>query len=357
MKLNYNKKTFGYCSLIFIISIIIKLLQYKILPSKYFYDSTHILSLMNGNYIADKSYNFTAKLFDTINLFNFNSLQEWSIILSLIFTIIIFMIIIQKKEYNLKQYIFIYSSIVLLNIYVFNLSKDIIQFTFFLIIYLIILNKKLSNQTKLILTSIVLLYETLNFRIYYAIMIMIMWTIYIIYIKLIKDKKLKKETILKILLLSITIFFLEVFIVHLISPDNYNSILNARNIVNIGRDSSIDAVTIIKDLLGENSNYLIFIGNYLINTIRILFPIELLFKGIKYIPFIVYQLFITYSLFKTSKKINNNNILTIITVISFIMISIIFEPDFGSFIRHESALILFLIEISLIGDSKRSKIK
>lgn len=355
MKLNYNKKTFGYCSLIFIISIVIKSLQYKVLPIKYFYDSKHILSLMNGNYIADKSYNFTAKLFDNINFFNFNSLQEWSIFLSIIFTTIIFLIIIQKKEYNLKQYIFIYSSIALLNIYVFNLSKDIIQFTFFLIIYLIILNKKISNYNKLILTSIVLLYEALNFRVYYAIMIMIMWTIYIIYIKFIKDKKLKKSTILKILLLSIILFFIEVFIVQLLSTDNYNSIMNARSSVNVGRDSSTDAVTIIKDLLGENSNYLIFIGNYLINTIRIMFPIELLFKGIKYIPFIIYQLFITYSLFKTSKKINYNNILTIITIISFIMISIIFEPDFGSFIRHESALILFLIEVRLIGDTKEDK--
>lgn len=354
---SFRKDTFGYCSLIFVISILIKLVQFKILPSKYFYDSNYILSLMNGNYIADKAYNFTAEFFDIINIFQFSTLQEWAILLSIIFTFIIFLILIRERKYNIIQYIFIYSSIVLLNIYVFNLSKDIIQFIFFLILYVIISNRKMSNFQKLLLSTIVLTYEALNFRIYYGIMLMLMWTIYIIYLKFIKNKKLTKKSVTKIIILAFLAFFFEVFIVQLISIDNYNSIINARSGVNIGRDASLDAVTIINDLLGQNTSYLIFIGNYIINTIRMLFPIELLFKGVKYIPFIVYQIFVTYNLFKCSKRLNNENILIIITIISFIMISIIFEPDFGSFIRHESTLILFLIKLSMINSDKNINIK
>ena len=38
------------------------------------------------------------------------------------------------------------------------------------------------------------------------------------------------------------------------------------------------------------------------------------------------------------------------------MISIIFEPDFGSFIRHESAMVLFLLEINcILNDNKEIK--
>ena len=39
------------------------------------------------------------------------------------------------------------------------------------------------------------------------------------------------------------------------------------------------------------------------------------------------------------------------------MISIIFEPDFGSFIRHESALTLLLLEMNVINENIKIKLK
>jgi hypothetical protein len=147
-------------------------------------------------------------------------------------------------------------------------------------------------------------------------------------------------------------FFAEVFILQFISRDNYISILYARLEINIQREAIVDASTMINDLLGPNTNYIMFIGNYIINIFRVMVPVELLLKSIKYIPFIVYQIFITYQIIKSCTKINDNSILWIITTISFMMISVIFEPDFGSFIRHESALILILLELTNINYDK-----
>lgn len=355
MRKKYKKKTLFGCIIIFYVSLLVKLFQYVILPPKYFYDSKAILFYMNGNYIADKSYNFTARLFDTINVFNFNELIEWSIFLSIIFTTILFFYLIKNNRYNLSQYIFIYSSIALLNIYVFNLSKDIIQFCFFLIIYIIILNKKINNKLKIFFISVVLIYESINFRVYYIIMVTLIIIIYFLYIKFIKESNLNKNYLSKIIFTTIIVFFIEIFIVQILSVESYDLIINARSSVNNTRIGSMDAATMINDIFGENTNYFKFIFNYIINAFRMMFPIELITKGIKYIPFIIYQLFITTNILNLGKKLSRNNILIFATIVSFMMTSIIFEPDFGSFIRHESALTLLLLEMNVINENIKNQ--
>lgn len=248
---------------------------------------------------------------------------------------------------------FIIASCALLNIYVFNLSKDIVQFIYFFLIYLI-LKSKMKNKNKLILCCVILMHEALNFRIYYAIMAMIMVTIYFIYIFLIKNKELNKKSFIKIILIFIFAFFVEVFFVQLISADNYDAILRARYSVNIWRQNSADAVTIINDPFGRNTSFFLFICNYLVNFVRLNFPIELLFKSLKYTPFLIYQMYIFYLIVRGVRNINSENILLADAIISFIIISTIFEPDFGSFIRHEAALVLLFIEFTFLPGKEKN---
>lgn len=128
--------------------------------------------------------------------------------------------------------------------------------------------------------------------------------------------------------------------------------MQARYVGNRDREESVDAVTIINEPFGESTSYRIFVQNYLVNAVRIMVPLELLTKGVKYIPFIIYQIFVTYNIFKMSSKLNDRNIMWLVTVISFMMVSIIFEPDFGSFIRHESTLILILLQINMFNNQR-----
>lgn len=351
-----NKRIFYLILIIILETIFVKAVQFKILPEKYFYDSTRILALSNGLIdITDKSFSFTGDFFSFINIFGFTTLAQWSYFLSFISIILIIFVLAKNKKISLKNFAFVIASVGLLNIYVFNISKDLIQFLLFYLVFIILSNEKISNQRKLFLSCLILLMEAIEFRVYYLIMAMVMVTIYFIYEKKIKNKKINKKTVKKILLIALILFFMEIFVVQLVSTNNYNSIINARYITNINRESSPDSITIINDLLGRNTDFIKFVLNYLINFIRMLFPVELITKGVKYIPFIFYQLFITFTLFKTSTKLNDRNIMWLITFVSFIMISVIFEPDFGSFIRHESALFLIMFEMNKIIDEQRKE--
>lgn len=342
-----NKKKLIVFVILIALTIFIKITQYNILPAKYFYDPNKIFLIMNENYkITDKAFSFTASFFKKVDILGINTIQEWSIIISVIFSVILLAALNRKDKFNDLQSFFILLSVGVLNIYVFNLSKDLIQFIFFLMIYFTIISKKLNNTKKIIICNIILLYVGIYFKTYFYFYLIIADTIYFIYYKTIRNKVHDKKSIMKIMLIFLVVFFIEIFFIQMISTTNYNSIMNARYSSNIYREDSTDAVTIINDLLGRNTNFGIFIGNYIINLIRLLFPIELIFKGVKYFPFILYQMIVTLNVIKSVKKINDKNIVAVCIVVGFLMISAIFEPDFGSFVRHESVLFLILLEMS-----------
>ena len=111
--------------------------------------------------------------------------------------------------------------------------------------------------------------------------------------------RLNKSVFTNIIIVGLAIFFIEIFIVSIISDTNYQSILYARSSVNMYREDDTDSVTIITDVLGENTNFVKFIGNYIINFIRMLIPVELLLKGVKYLPFVIYQIYVSIKFFKS----------------------------------------------------------
>ena len=343
MNFKFYKKTFYNLLLIFVIGILAKIIQYNILPAKYFYDSKKILNMTLSELSADKAYEFTADFFKCINIFHFDSLLQWSIFIAIIGNIMIFVILLKDKEYTNIQYLFIYASIALLNIYVFNISKDIIQFLIFSFIYIILEKKKTSDTKKIVLITIMLLIEALFFRVYYAVMAMLFITIVFMYNKFIKRKLMEKRSVIKLISIILIAFFIEIMIVGIISKENYDSLLNARFSTNIFRTDDLDAATIIIDPLGYNSNVGIFIGNYIINAIRMMIPIELATKGIKYVAFIIYQLAILYIVIKSLKNISSKNYLYIAVYLAYFMVSVLFEPDFGSWVRHESTIFLILM--------------
>lgn len=355
--MKFSRKQFFLSSLVFPLTIIAKIIQFNFLPSKYFYDSRHILAVMNGSNITDDSYTFTANFYNTINFLKLDNIYSWSIFLTIIFTIIIFIFLIkQKKAFTIPQYLFIFMNIFLLDLFAFNLSKEIIQLLFFFLAYIIINSEKIKKPwIKITLCALVFLIESLYFRTYYILLSILIVTIYSIYKNFIYNKNLDKKTFAKIITLSILLFFAEVFILQAISSENYSSLIDARYGVNIVRQNNIDAVTIINDPLGRNTNFLIFCGNYLINIARLVLPLELLFKGPKYLLFIIYQLMLLWILYKNCSNLTQKNLLPTIITISFIMVSAIFEPDFGSVIRHESCLFPFLLVLNISQEKEKTK--
>ena len=103
----------------------------------------------------------------------------------------------------------------------------------------------------------------------------------------------------------------------------------------------------------KSTNLLIFSFDYLIMLLRMMFPIELLRLGIKYVPYVLYQVIITYFVIKNIKSIKSNGKIKNIALylyIGFLFASATFEPDFGSWVRHEAVLFPILL---IFADIKR----
>ncbi|HBC96969.1 MAG TPA: hypothetical protein DC034_09290 [Clostridium sp.] len=121
--------------------------------------------------------------------------------------------------------------------------------------------------------------------------------------------------------------------------------------------------TLIQNIIpysyGEK-NFLHYIIDYIINLIRIIFPIETLWKspsrGIFFVPI---QLFAIHLLFKYTKvlkyKFENYKVVSniVIYIAAFILVQALFEPDFGSVFRHSMNLMPFYLYLYFTLDYKK----
>lgn len=102
----------------------------------------------------------------------------------------------------------------------------------------------------------------------------------------------------------------------------------------------------------DRSEYFSFLLNTIVNTVRIMFPLELVLKGAKYIFTVVFLSLISYMSLKVVflKKINLNETnkleklvyFSAIAIISFTIAQALFEPDFGSVLRHKINMMFFM---------------
>lgn len=339
--INSNRRIILFSILPF--TVLLKFFQFRFLPVKFFYDSNHILNIMQSedlHFALSGSYNNSALLFNAINIFNFNSLLQWSIFISILADIYLFFYLSDKKIYQLRQIISLYCMLGLLNIYVFNLSKDIIQFTIFAIIGAVIKTSH-KKQVKIVLISLIFFAEGILFRSYYMLTALFFIAISVIIPFIITNKKTtasKKYFFLAALLFAALLIFL--YVSRILFPDEYNELIMIRNRLTAGRVGSSDAQTLIVNLIADNGNHFLFVINYFINAVRIMLPIELLPKGLYYFPFFIFQILCTVSLLKCIAKFNKlseNARLAFYIMCAYYLVAFLFEPDFGSFVRHEAA--------------------
>lgn len=79
-----------------------------------------------------------------------------------------------------------------------------------------------------------------------------------------------------------TFFYASQFVAH----KDYVNALNARDGTT---ETNEGASTSIENPIKVNGNLGIFMYDYVINAVRMMVPIELAFKGIFYLPFVVFQ--------------------------------------------------------------------
>lgn len=337
--------TKGVAFIIFIlVAIIAKIFLLKVLPDKYLFDSNHIIGICNGaNGYGDKAYEFTASIFTPlVRLFHINNAKTGSIILGLILNPILLLVMYKKLPWkiNFIDCIFISLLLFLLNIYVFNISKDLVQFVIDLIALAFI--KKVKNKKiQTILVSLTFIIFSILFRSYLAII-----GIIYLYIKIFNSKKFDKKVFI---VFTILLFIAVTASLYYTNNSIFNSIFNNRDNTNKYRTDSVNAQTIINNLINKDG-YIFEILNYLINLIRLIFPIELVLRGnILYLLFLIFNILTLVTIVLQRKKIKESDTLNSIFIlfIAFALVFALFEPDFGSFLRHFIPIAFIMIIMTL----------
>lgn len=313
----------------------------------------------SGDILLNTSDN-ASKFFSIINIFNIRTYGGFEIYISILWNLLlIFLISKTKRKFTVVQTIFIMLSIVVLNIFDFCLAKEPLQMLFFIMIFGILISHKISDNKKFIYTLLVLLACTLFYRSYYIlILFFFIYCRVLFYLFTSKNKKVSIYRIILLALLTAFTFYIILNVTKLILPSEFNELLRVRL-----RMSS--AVSDIRALF-RSTNLSVFSIDYLFIIIRMLFPLELLKLGIKYFPYVIYQLMLTGLLInniKYIKKYNYSRKCAILLFLAFVLGSATFEPDFGSWVRHETVLFpIVLIMMGLVEEkgktygNKRKKI-
>ncbi|MBQ9265867.1 MAG: hypothetical protein IJ186_02180 [Bacilli bacterium] len=330
------KKSVVFVSAIFV-AIIANFFQFSFLSDLYFRDSNLILSMIyNSNYNSNgEAFIITAHFFSFFyNVFHFKNLIEWNIFLAILLNpFILSYIYISKKQFSYADYFFYLATVFLLNIFVFTVAKEVLQFFMFFLLFLIVRFLHCKKFLKYFLIFLVILLESIFFRNYFIIMLGLFLLLLLV------SSFFKKNFVFSILV-SIIILFIGIYICKFIFPSQYDSIFFVREI----SSAYLNANTEINNLIPLNNSFLNFVLNYFINFLRLMFPLELISKGIVQIFFTLYQIYLSISVFLIFLLIRKNRFnlkkeyyLFFLIFLSYLFCSAFFEPDFGSFVRHESS--------------------
>jgi hypothetical protein len=346
--LRSNKAFSPWFFLIFPLAVVSKIVQYTLLPAKYFYDSNAILNIMAsspGLIFDSAGYSNAAVFSNVINIFGFSTLQQWSVFYAVVFNVVLFNVARKYKIRTFSAWIWFFGTCGVLNLYIFNLSKDIFQFVVFLIIYLILQSKK-NMLAKIIMSVGVMFCWGLIFRLYYCLIALYIAMVYVLLQCFSRTKRL-----LFMMLLILSAFLVSIILIWLITPENYEILYTVKDLAGSARRfGSPDAETEMIDIIRNNGNPLILFINIFSLVVRLMLPIELPFIGfrIQYFIFMGYQFIITAYYLKTAvgvlhKQVNETQKVAFCVFTGFLLGSGLFEPGFGSWIRHESAIVFIML--------------
>ena len=328
--------------LIIPVMAVAKLLYQYMLPDNFRYDSRRLFGMIN---VADYqkawagTYRTTAELFKSLDIFHFTNMADWSWTLGMVFTLIVLFMVAGSGELDTCQALFLLACVGLLNIYTFNIGKDIIQFVFFVGIYAVIVSPIKSSMLKIALVAALMVGESNYFREYYILIAAFVVIVYAVlgYFRG-RARTLNARSVVQICVCIFVLITIMLAIAQVLMPDSYDYLMTARSDVNKARtqDGSVVNSMISDWIPGEGLP--IFMLNFVIDMFRMLLPFELLSKGLWYFPFFCFQLGVTAYLVNLVRQINQvdtRQFLTLCVFIGYCLASFTFEPDYGSWVRHE----------------------
>ena len=320
-----------------LVCIFMAFFKESVFPEKYFFDSHGLKKLIENpnRYLSDPSFTNTATFYRVLHL-------DMDITTPILALFAYFFVIYKLfKNYSVKYIsigsyalIVIYSTIAM--VYLATFSKDLLLFIV-VVVPFVYLEKK-----SLIVWSLFVLFYAYVFRNYWFITLALFWGIKLFIIK--SPKRL--VLLIPFVYLAINLVYHYIF---------GTSIALIREGANTNRDVE-SGQTIIKTYV-EGGNVFLESLNSLVTLIFLIVPIPL-FLLLK--PFYVILTFLIavffYSFIKLYlKEYKNKDYTNVFSfVISFMLVQSLFEPDYGSFVRHLSPLYP-LIFVCIVKNTKYLK--
>ena len=232
---------------------------------------------------------------------------------------------------------------------------SIILHQFYLLIYFFCIkniNYNSSIFTKIVIGCCILLLSALLLREYYILTSFFSLVIYLLFCLIVKRVKNKKERFLALISTIVGTVLIFMFVISVCFPLEYSIVIDLRRVAYSYMDGYTDSI--ISDFIDNSTgSVVIYTINYFINFIRLLIPVELIIGKWYYIPYIVYQLYFTKIYLSKLADIDilcKRKFLTLIFITSYIMVAAMMEPDFGSWVRHQSILWCLILELYVEND-------
>jgi len=274
--------------------------------------------------------------------FGLTTYLQFEILITVLWNIMILIILLNCNKYlTLLQAVFIALSVMVLNIFAFTLAKEPMQMLYFILIYPVLCSEKLSYRVKFLLITAIIIFSAITFRQYFYFIVYYMIIGQISLALLLRRHKPLIVTLAFMLLVNAIGYFTLFHIMPHMSYIHYHELIRVRQTIR-----GPDATSVIAPSTRVDTYFWLGI-NYIVISLRLLFPVELLRLGIRFWPYVIYQLVITGVFLRrlaTYSKSSEAAKLATLVFFGFFAVSASFEPDFGSWIRHESVLFpIFLI--------------
>lgn len=295
----------------------------------------------------------TMALAEVCNVFGLTTYYEWEFFITIIFNLLLYRGIVSfYKTHSVSniEVLFIYLNIIILNIFSFCLSKEILQMIFWFIIMLSF--KGQTSKKKCIIRVCCAIILTILFtRKYYGLVLGYFMLVYIWQNIFLSNAKMSNFKIIvsSFFMLSIMagVYYIMSSYLAIEAEESYEEL---ERVMSKDRGTRAGIASVIKPIFGGGS-VAINTLEYFFKIIRLMFPLELLLQfKVSYLITIFFQGFIFFIMLNVFKKRKNCTLeMTIATAlyIGFWLTSATFEPDFGSWIRHQS--VVFPVILYMLG--------
>lgn len=272
-------------------------------------------------------------IFQVFRYLGMDNFYNYEFMITIIFNLIVIGFILKmKNEFSYGEFFTLMCSVAVLNIWNFCLSKEPVQMIFFCVIAMIIMSKIKKPRRKYILSLLVIILSTYIYRNYYILIIPFSVMSYVILDKIIKRlPKISYKIIVLILIAYGLMYYSIMSVTKIAAHDIYDTLVYLNTNVT-------EARTDISGIFNTD-NLILGTIDYLLVVVRMLFPVELIRLGPKYCIYVAFQFSVTFYLIKSLKNIgknSSNSNIAIYIFLGFLFMSGAFEPDFGSWVRHES---------------------